>query len=251
MRWRRSSWPAAAGTAQAPRAQAGPGEASAKIVQTKDVNSSLNVLQAGNGGESTSATGGAGGSVTGVQTVGLIGQASDDRGHGLRRLPNGCGTRGAFTSLFPDGVPQGVFAGRGVEQGVAAGVAGSVTSISAAEIAAIGAAADANGLFAAANKVANITAQVIGYDKNGNGLYANVSGTNTTPPSQAVAIDGFIFSHTASVGVNTSENTVLKNFTFVGSQPRTARMVLHAAHDASCPALTATSSCTSSAAALS
>ena len=93
-------------------------------------------------------------------------------------------------------------------------MAGSVTSINAAQIAAI-AAVDANGLFAAASKVANITAQSIAYDVNGNGQYDNQSGINTTAPDQAVAIDGFIFSDTVPTGINTLNNTLLHEFTFV------------------------------------
>ena len=63
--------------------------------------------------------------------------------------------------------------------------------------------------------MANITAQVIGYDMNGNKLYDNASGTNLTSPGQAVAVDGFIFSDTVPTGINTSNNTLLKAFTFV------------------------------------
>jgi len=88
-----------------------------------------------------------------------------------------------------------------------------VTSITAAQIAAIGAAVDSNGLFAAAAKIANITAEYIAYDVNGNGLYDNATGTNRTAPDQAVPIDGFIFSLTAPTGINTASKN-LAAFTF-------------------------------------
>lgn len=190
----------------------GVGGSISQLVQTKDVNSSINLLQAGNGGAAV-ATGGAGGSVTGVATAGLIGQASDDSGNRFGAFQTY--TDGALDSLFPAGIPEGVFAGRG-GAGTTAGVPGSVISIQAAQIAAIGAAVDnASGLFAPAAKVANITAQVIGYDVNGNGHYDNVTGTNLANPSAAVAIDGFIFSETAPAAVNTANNTLLKAFTFV------------------------------------
>ena len=84
-------------------------------------------------------------------------------------------------------------------------------------IAAIGAAtANSSGLFAAAAKVANITAQVIGYDVNGNGLYDNASGTSTNSPAVDVPIDGFLFSATTPTGVVTSNNTLLQAFEFIG-----------------------------------
>jgi hypothetical protein len=177
------------------------------VSQSSDVNTSINILQAGNGGAAAH-TGGAGGSVFDVNTVGLIGQASDDSGHSFGAFQTFVAP-GVLSTLFPAGVPEGVFAGRG-GTGATAGIAGSVTSITAAQIAAIGAAANANGLFAAASKVANITAEAIGYDVNGNGLYDNATGTNRTAPDQAVAIDGFIFSVTAPTGVS----ALNKAFTF-------------------------------------
>ncbi len=201
------------GAATGASAVGGVGGSISQITESKDINTPITVIQAGNGGGAVG-TGGAGGSVTQVNTVGLIGQASDNLGNTFGVFQTGA-TPGYFDFLFPFGsVPQGVFAGDG-GTGATAGVAGSVTYISAADIAAIGAAMNGNGLFAAASKVANITANYIAYDQNGNGLYDNVSGTNLTPPSQAVPIDGFIFSDTAPTKVVTFDNTLLENFTFV------------------------------------
>jgi hypothetical protein len=179
------------------------------IVQTKDVNSAINLIQAGNGGAGVT-TGGLGGSVTAIRTAGLIGQASDDQDHAFGVFQTN--TTGYFNSLFPGGIPQGIFAGRG-GTGATAGLAGSVTSISAAQIAAIGAAVDSSGLFGAAEKIANITAQSIAYDANSNGVYNNVPG-NALNPAAAVPIDGFIFSQTVPTGIKTS-NANLQAFTFV------------------------------------
>jgi hypothetical protein len=201
------------GSATGATAVGGVGGSISQISETKDVNSSINLLQAGNGGAAV-ATGGLGGSVTGVKTVGLIGQASDDAGNTFGAFQTAVDIS-FFHTLFPGGVPEGVFSGRG-GTGTTDGLAGSVTSIVAAQIAAIGAAANSQGLFAAAEKVANITAEVIGYDVNGNGQYDNVTGTNRTSPADARAIDGFLFSITAATGIHVSDPTELEAFTFVG-----------------------------------
>ena len=159
-------------------------------------------------------TGGAGGSVTSVNTVGLIGQASDDSGNSIGVFQT-YADPGYFDNLFAYGqVPQGVFAGVG-GTGPAAGINGSVTNITAAQIAAIGAAVNASGYFAAAAKVANITAESVAYDVNGNGVYENQTGFHRTAPNLAVPIDGFIFSETTPTGINTLDNTALTAFTFV------------------------------------
>jgi len=191
----------------------GTGGSVSQIIETKDVGSAINIIQAGNGGNAV-ATGGLGGSVTGVNTVGLIGQASDEFGFKFGAFETFADSV-YFSGLFPAGIPEGVFAGRG-GTGATAGLAGSVTAIQAAQIAAIGAAANAGGLFAAAQKVANINAEVIGYDVNGNGLYDNVTGTNMTSPAVAEPIDGFLFSVTAATGIVTSNPTLLQGFTFIG-----------------------------------
>jgi hypothetical protein len=201
------------GAATGASAVGGLGGSISQIFETKDVNSSINLLQAGNGGAAVG-TGGLGGSVTNVDTVGLIGQASDDSGNTFGAFQTAVNPA-VFNALFPGGVPEGVFAGRGGTGGTS-GLAGSVANITAAQIAAIGAAVNSQGLFAAAEKIANITAEVIGYDVNGNGLYNNVTGTNKTAPSQAVAIDGFMFSETVATGVHVTDPTLLEAFTFVG-----------------------------------
>jgi hypothetical protein len=192
----------------------GLGGSISQIVESKDVNSSINLLQAGNGG-SGGKTGGLGGSVNAVNTVGLIGQASDDLFHSFGVFETSADTA-FFNTLFPAGVPEGVFAGRGGTGGTTAGLAGSVSSINAAQIAAIGAAVNSSGLFAAAERVANITAQVIGYDKNSDGIYSNQSGVSTDSPAVSAPIDGFLFSETIATGINTSNNALLEGFTFVG-----------------------------------
>jgi hypothetical protein len=200
------------GAATGATAVGGLGGSISQILEVKDVNTAINLIQAGNGGAAVK-TGGLGGSVSGVNTVGLIGQASDDLGNTFGAFETAADPA-FFGALFPAGVPEGVFSGRG-GTGVTAGLAGSVSDINAAQIAAIGAAVNSSGLFAAAEKVANITAEVIGYDVNGNGLYDNQSGTNLNSPAVDVAIDGFLFSETTPTGVNTANNTLLKAFTFV------------------------------------
>ncbi|MGA2871033.1 MAG: hypothetical protein ABSF34_17970, partial [Verrucomicrobiota bacterium] len=115
-----------------------------------------------------------------------------------------------FISLFPAGVPQGVFAGVGGTGGTAAaaGLDGSVSSVNAYAIAAIGAAYNPiTGLFAAAEKVANITAQYIGFSAEGNTTYQGVS------PGLATPTDGFIFSVTTPAA-NTIKATVLTGSEF-------------------------------------
>jgi hypothetical protein len=201
------------GAATGATAVGGTGGSISAISETKDINSAINLLQAGNGGAAV-ATGGLGGSVTSVRTVGLIGQASDDSGNSFGAFQTAVDPT-FFSSLFPAGVPEGVFAGRG-GTGNTAGLAGSVISITAAQIAAIGAAANSQGLFAAAERVANVTAQVIGYDVNGNGYYDNASGTNRNSPAVDKAIDGFLFSVTAPTGVHVDDPALLEAFTFVG-----------------------------------
>jgi len=186
------------------------------ISENKDVNSSINVIQAGNGGAAPSGTGGLGGSVTAVHTVGYIGQASDDSGNSFGAFQTNADSS-FFSSLFPYGVPEGVFAGRG-GTGATSGLAGSVIGINAAQIAAIGAAVNSSGYFAAAERIANITAQVIGYDVNGNGLYDHVGSPQTSKvsPADAVAIDGFMFSVMPATGIHVVDPTLLEQFTFVG-----------------------------------
>lgn len=177
------------GVATGAAATGGLGGSISQIFETKDVNSSINLIQAGNGGAAVAA-GGLGGSVSMVKTVGLIGAASDQFGRYFGAFFTATDAP-ALTSLFPAGVPEGVFAGAGgtVGSGGTAGLAGSVTSINAYAISAIAAAMNpATGIFAAAEKVANITAAAIGFSAEDLTTYQGVS------PGNAAPTDGFIFS---------------------------------------------------------
>src|SRR6266853_4998790 len=68
-------------------------------------------------------------------------------------------------------IPQGLFAGRGGVGGVLSGINGGVTNVTARQIAAIAAAVDANGLFAAASKIATVKAALIGFDLDMDGVF--------------------------------------------------------------------------------
>jgi hypothetical protein len=173
----------------------GAGGSIAQISENKDVNSAINLIQAGNGGPGVTA-GGVGGSVSKVKTVGLIGQATDDYNDIFGVFQNEVDPA-VFNSLFPAGVPQGVFSGVGGTAGTGgtAGLDGSVTSIDAYAISAIGAAMNSSGIFAAAEKVANITAQYIGYSAEGDTTYQGSS------PGVATPTDGFIFSVSQPTGI--------------------------------------------------
>jgi hypothetical protein len=161
-----------------------------QIFETKDIDSSLNLLQAGNGGGAAASggIGGLGGSVSVVNTVGLIGEASDLSGTYFGAFQTDADAP-VLTSLFPAGIPEGVFAGAGGAGMKTSGLDGSVTSITAYAISAIGAAVNpATGIFAAAEKVAHITANIIGFSAEDLTTYQGVS------PGLAVPTDGFIFS---------------------------------------------------------
>ncbi|MEA3187100.1 MAG: hypothetical protein QOD99_930 [Chthoniobacter sp.] len=170
------------------------------ITQQKDLNSAINLIEAGNGGASpgTFGVGGAGGSVSKVQTVGLIGIASDSS------------TR--FGVFDANGNGQGIFSGRGGAGPAQDGTAGAVSAVTARQIAAISATADANGVFALASKVFGIKADLIGYDVNGNGSFNSSSGTAS--PSGAKPVDGFILaSAIASINTLNDARTILFEFT--------------------------------------
>ncbi len=147
------------------------------ITQAKDYNSSINVIQAGNGGDNLLGKGGAGGNVLNIRTVGFIGRPSNSDGDQL----------GVFDGPFA----QGVFAGRGGD-GVTDGINGSISNVVARQIAAMAAAMDySTGLFAAATKISNVTASLIGFDVNGNGIF-DTEGAPGATPSGTVPVDGFI-----------------------------------------------------------
>lgn len=179
------------------RAIGGAGGNISGITQSKDINSFLSQLQAGRGGDSNAGIGGNGGSVTTVRTPGFIGRPFD--------------ASAARIGVFDDGLPQGVFAGLGGAGGVSDGLVGTVANIVARQISAIGAGADVaanTGLFTAARSVANVRADLIGYDVNNNGIFEGPGS-----PSGTVPVDGFIIGTTVS-GIVTANPTRTAAFTF-------------------------------------
>jgi hypothetical protein len=156
------------------------------ITQAKDYNSSINLVQAGNGGDNPLGQGGAGGNVSNVKTVGFLGRRSDSAGTQL--------------GVFDSGIAQGVFSGRGGDgSGTNDGVNGSISNITARQIAAMAAAPDlATGLFAVASKISNVKAALIGFDADGDG---NCDDSTNTPivepnsPALTKPTDGFILAH--------------------------------------------------------
>lgn len=188
------------------------------VTQTKDVNSSINIILAGSGG----AGNGVGGSVSKINTVGFIG-APNSSGP-LDAAGNEDTTKetrlGAFNTsvyapeiaaMFPGGmIPQGVFAGRGE------GGNGSVKTVTARQIAAIGAAPDVNGLFAVASIVSGIHADLIGFDEmTGTTDTFDSSAAGHVSPSTAVPIDGFILAAAVS-DVVTKDDIRTAGYTFLG-----------------------------------
>lgn len=163
------------------------------VSEVKDVNSSINLIQAGNGGDNVLGKAGAGGNVSAIKTSGFIGRPSD----GVNNL-------GVLDVAFGSPIAQGVFSGRG-GTGISpalSGVNGSVTGVTARQIAAIAAAMDTStGLFAAASKVSGITADLIGFDKDRDRTYDNVTPGSSAAPDVVAPIDGFIFSSTKLVSV--------------------------------------------------
>lgn len=189
------------------------------IKQVKDVNSTINAIQAGDGGRGANNAGGVGGSITGVNSVGFL---------GLPSTVSSAVTLGAFNSLDTgvptevsslfnySRIPQGIFAG----QGAGGAANGNVENIVARQIAAIGATVQANGTFAAANTVDNVTSDLIGYHSYD---AANAAGASSGPfqssdgkstsPSKDVPIDGFILASTVT-NINTVNNGRTAAYTF-------------------------------------
>ncbi|HEV7405571.1 MAG TPA: VCBS repeat-containing protein, partial [Chthoniobacteraceae bacterium] len=133
----------AGGAAKLATAVGGKGGDVSGVSQVKDINSSINLIQAGNGGDNLVGKAGAGGNVSAIKTSGFIGRPSD----GVNGL-------GVIDHVGMSTTAQGVFSGRGGTGASAAlhGVNGSVTGVTARQIAAIAAAMDsATGLFAAAS----------------------------------------------------------------------------------------------------
>ena len=181
------------------------------LSQTKDVNSAINVIQAGNGGLGVGEAGGAGGAVKSINTVGFIGLPSTDTANlgAYYNLPTGsAGVEALFASSQ---VPQGIFAG----QGGNGAANGSVENVVARQIAAIGASVEANGHFAVASKVDNITADLIGYQVDRSLTTFESAGGSGVSPAAAVPIDGFILAAAVS-DINTKDNSRTALFTFNG-----------------------------------
>lgn len=181
------------GDANSNKGPGGKGGDITNLSQGKDVNSSINLIQAGNGGDNPLGTAGAGGNISGIKTVGFIGRPSD----GVNRL-------GVFDQIGsgPGAVEiaQGLYSGRG-GQGVLDGINGSVANVTARQIAAIAAAIDSGGAFAAASKISAVKAALIGFDVDADGVFdSTVPGTPN--PRLSTPIDGFIFG-TSFTGVTT------------------------------------------------
>ena len=192
----------------------GPGGAGGSIKgikQAKDVNSSINVIQAGDGGRGAGDAGGAGGSVTSIQSVGFIGLPSTQSANNGAFFDAPFGVPAAVASLFASAqIPQGIFAGQGGD-----GAAnGSVLNVVARQIAAIGASVQANGRFAVASEVDNITADLIGYQVNRGGPFQSSDGQGTSPAANR-PVDGFILASVVS-NINTVDNGRTAQFTFLG-----------------------------------
>ena len=187
----------------------GKGGSISGITQSKDVNSSINVIQGGNGGDGVGASGGVGGSVKNVNTVGFIGLPSTETANlgAFYDIPGGSPDVAAL--FASSNVPQGIFAGQGAE----GATNGSVLNVVARQIAAIGASVEANGHFAVASSVSNITADLVGYQVNRGMTTFQAADGSSTSPSTAVPRDGFILAAVVS-GINTEDNARTGLFTF-------------------------------------
>lgn len=174
------------------------------VAQAKDFNSSINVIEAGNGGANPAGKGGAGGNVNGVRTVGFIGRPSD----GVNPL-----------GVIDSSVAQGVFSGRGGDgSGTNDGVAGFINNVSARQIAAMSAAMDiGTGFFAAASKVSNVKTAVLGFDSDADGTCDSIANVAIKPatPETVKPFDGFLLAQTiANVIVNGQVATSTDAFVF-------------------------------------
>ena len=179
------------------------------IAQSKDVNSSITAILGGNGGTGDGGAGGTGGTIKKVDTVGFIGLPANDTTY-LGVFDAGIASP-EVDALFADGVvTQGIFAGRGGS----GATNGSVHTVTARQIAAIGASVDDQGLFGVAAAVTKVNADLIGYDINGGDTFVSSTGANTSP-STAQPIDGFILAASVS-GVTTLNSARTSAFTFAG-----------------------------------
>jgi hypothetical protein len=184
------------GIATGSGATGGVGGSISGIFQSKDLNSAIDLIEAGNGGNSAAGLGGRGGSVSSVKTIGFIGKPGD-----------GIDSYGAFGT---DGDPQGIFAGRGGLGSGATAASGGVTSVTARQIATIAAAYDATSeTFGVASIVSGIKADIIGYDADHDGIF-DTAGAPGASPSGTTPVDGFILA-TVIQGINTLRMPVTFN----------------------------------------
>lgn len=138
------------------------------IRQAQNVGTSINILLAGSGGDSSSdVAGGKGGDVRNVSTGSSIGaqtaKTSVNASPVRQGIFNTIATSALIESYFatPD-VPQGIFSGLG-GQGLVRGANGAVVGIVADSIAAI-AAANSAGTFEAASGVSSVRSFLVAYD---------------------------------------------------------------------------------------
>jgi hypothetical protein len=191
----------AGGSANSANGVGGAGGSIKGVSQAKDVNSSINLIQAGNGGDNPLGRAGEGGSVSNLRTVGFIGRPSD----GFDQL-------GVFDTIITDfggvEVPsdiffdngdgsatfaQGLFVGRG-GSGATAGKNGSVSDVAARQIAAIAAAMDpSTQLFASVAKITGLRADLVGFDVEGNSVFNDSLGGSVSPKTE-IPLDGFVLS---------------------------------------------------------
>ncbi len=186
------------------------------ITQSKDVNSTINTIAAGDGGASAGGTGGAGGSVKNISTEGFIGLPSLTTADGGIYLGvfNDAISSPTIASLFATGtsVPQGIFAGRG-GNGADNGV---VNEVVARQIAAIAASVDAIGVFAPAQSISNIDADLIGYDAGQDGSFTS-SQAGVTTPVGVRPVDGFMLAGSyGTITITSGDLTRTNKFEFQG-----------------------------------
>ncbi len=186
------------------------------ITQSKDVNSTINTIAAGNGGASADGTGGVGGSVKSVTTEGFIGLPSvttANEGIYLGVFDDAISSP-TISALFATGtsVPQGIFAGRG-GNGADNGL---VTDVVARQIAAIAATVDAAGVFAPAQSIGNIHADLIGYDAGQDGIFTS-SQVGVKTPVGVRPVDGFMLAGSyGTISITSGDLTRTDAFEFQG-----------------------------------
>ncbi len=191
------------GSASASGALGGKGGDVIGITNSKDIFSAISLIEAGNGGSSPAGKGGNGGNVATIRVSGFIGRVLNESptlGTTVLGAFDPLGTPSSFAAAIHTdlvagtGMAQGLFVGR-AGTGATAGLAGSVTTVQAEAISAIGAAVNSSGIFALAEKVANVKASFIGYDVNHDGLFDSGNPGATQP------VDGFILAKALSLVV--------------------------------------------------